>query len=112
MDLDQTTTQRSSEQTCDGSTEPPVRQPEPPAMVLLVDRLEVKVGMHESGTSAVGVYVDDRGREQRVSLVARQGGGALTTCVPKRYEEAMKTLGQMLWPDSEWARRRSGVFRV
>jgi hypothetical protein len=85
---------------------------ERPIQLLLVDDLEMRVGVHESGTSAVANFVDDRGREQRVSLVARQGGGALTTCVPKRYEEAMKTLGQMLWPDSGWAHRRSGVYRV
>jgi hypothetical protein len=112
MDLDQAATHRSSEQTSEGSAQPQGRETEPAATVLLVDRLEVRVGMHESGTSAVGVFVDDRGREQRVSLVARQGGGALTTCVPKRYEEAMRALGQMLWPDSQWAHRRSGAFRV
>ena len=97
----------------DGASDAPA-QPvaDGPPVLMLVDDLEMRVGMHESGTSAVANFVDDRGREQRVALVARQGGGALTTCVPKRYEEAMKTLGQMLWPDGQWAQRRPGVYRA
>jgi hypothetical protein len=64
----------------------------------LVDDLDVHVRMHESRTSAMATFVDDRGREQRVSLVAQRGGGAIMTQVPKRYEKTMRVLGMRLWP--------------
>jgi hypothetical protein len=109
MNLDPAATQRSNEDTSDGTTQP---QPERPVLSFVVDNLEVRVAMHESGTSAVANFIDDRGCEQRVSLVARQGGGALTTSVLKRYEEPLKRLGQMIWPDSQWPYRRAGMYRI
>ncbi len=73
---------------------------------------EVRIRMHESRTSAVISFTDERGSEQRVSLIARSGGGALTGCVGKRYVEALQILGYELWPPVPPALRRSGVFKV
>jgi hypothetical protein len=67
--------------------------------------------MHESGTSAVAWYVDEHARQRRVSLIARAGGGALTTVVPKQYEPVMQALGYRLWPRADRS-PPSGVHRI
>jgi hypothetical protein len=72
--------------------------------------IELRVRMHESGTSAVVSFQDEAGRPHRVSLVARAGGGALTSGVPKRYEAALQALGLELWPRGAAAQRPSGVY--
>jgi hypothetical protein len=60
--------------------------------------LDLRVRMHESGTSAEVRFRDEHGQEHRVALVARSGGGALFGCVAKRYEAPLLALGQELWP--------------
>jgi hypothetical protein len=77
--------------------------------VIVVENLEVRVQMHASRTSAAARFVDGAARERRVSLIARPGGGALTTSVPERYEQAMHTLGYRLWPRVESDPPQSGV---
>lgn len=84
----------------------------PEGVLLVVANFQVRVRMHESGTSAAAMFVDEQGRTQRVSLIARRGGGALTTSVAKRYEPAVQELGLVLWPLSEWRPRPSGIYRV
>jgi hypothetical protein len=78
---------------------------------IVVDDVEVRVWMHESGTSAVAWFVDERACERRVAMIARPGGGALTTIVPKPYEPAMQALGYRLWPSAE-SGPRSGVHVI
>jgi hypothetical protein len=80
--------------------------------VFVVDNVAFRVWMHESGTSAVARYVDDHARERRVSLIARAGGGALTTVVPKQYEPVMQALGYRLWPKADTGSPPSGVHRI
>jgi pimeloyl-ACP methyl ester carboxylesterase len=70
------------------------------------------VQMHDSGTSAVATFLDERVREQRVALVAHRGGGARTTTVASRYEDAVRRLGFLLWPASEWRERKSCIYKV
>ena len=72
--------------------------------------LDLRVQMHESGTSAEVRFRDEQGQEHRVALVARAGGGALVGCVARRYEAALLALGQELWPSR--APQRSGVYEV
>jgi hypothetical protein len=79
---------------------------------IVVEGLEVRVWMHESATSAVARFVDDRRCNQRVAMIARAGGGALTTMVPKQYAAAMQALGYRLWPSAESVPSPSGLYRV
>ena len=72
--------------------------------------LDLRVRMHESGTSAEVRFRDEQGHEHRVALVARAGGGALLGCVARRYEAVLLALGQELWPSR--APQRSGVYEV
>jgi hypothetical protein len=79
---------------------------------IAVEGVEFRVWMHESGTSAVAWFVDARKGERRVSMIARAGGGALTTTVPKEYEAAIQALGCQLWPSAQSRPSPSGLYRV
>jgi hypothetical protein len=84
----------------------------PGGEAFVVDNVSFRVWMHESGTSAVAWFVDEHARQRRVALIARAGGGALTTIVPKQYEPTMQALGYRLWPRTESTSPPSGVHRI